>query len=43
MKNLGMSLPIEPLTNFDLGENMDKTKQLFIDAGFKFVKYWNQA
>jgi hypothetical protein len=35
MKNLGMPLPIEPRSNFDLGENMDKTLQLFIEAGFK--------
>ena len=42
---LGVPLSVVPGTpsNFDCSENMDKTRQLILDAGFSHIKFWNQA
>lgn len=40
-KNLGLeNLP--SASNFDAGENIDQTRQLFLNAGFANVRVWNQ-
>jgi formiminotetrahydrofolate cyclodeaminase len=43
MKNLGLPLPAEAISNFDAGANIEDMRQQILKAGFNQVKHWRQA